>query len=443
MTRRVTEFGSRFRLFKKQNPMTVDGAREKWRFSYPDSSRYGIPSTLNMKKVSSTLPGMATIVGLGLLTLNATAQNETPAPPAPPTAVAPPAGAPGATPGAPAAAAVSETDVVLTVDGTEITVADVRELFTGRYGRQFEQMPPEQRAMIEPQIQQMVMNELIQKTLLSNAAKKEGMKATDEEVERSMKEIAASIPEGASLEEFAASAGVSLDRIRKQITEDTKIRKLYEKITADVAAPAEADVKKYFEEHPEEFAQKASIDASHILISTQGITEPAQLAAKEKAAKELREELVAKKGENFGEMAGVHSDCPSKAEGGNLGEFEKGQMVPEFEAAAFAQEVGAIGETVKTQFGYHIIKVNGKKEAKTLAYADVQKDLTERLAQESKSAKMGAYVEALREGAKIVQPNAPPGAPGAPGAPTTPGAPGSAPQAPAKEEPKPADAGIL
>ncbi|MDP4582703.1 MAG: peptidylprolyl isomerase [Verrucomicrobiales bacterium] len=199
-------------------------------------------------------------------------------------------------------------------------------------------------------------------------------------------------------------------------------------------------MKKYFEEHPEEFAQKASIDASHILISTQGITEPAQLAAKEKAAKELREELVAKKGENFGEMAGVHSDCPSKAEGGNLGEFEKGQMVPEFEAAAFAQEVGAIGETVKTQFGYHIIKVNGKKEAKTLAYADVQKDLTERLAQESKSAKMGAYVEALREGAKIVQPNAPPGAPGAP---TTPGAPGSAPQAPAKEEPKPADAGIL
>jgi peptidyl-prolyl cis-trans isomerase C len=427
-------------LFKKQNPMTVAGAREKWGFSSPDSSRGGIPSILNMKKVSSILPGMATVVGLGLLTLNATAQNETPAPPAPPTAVAPPAGAPGAAPGAPAAAAVSETDVVLTVDGTEITVADVRELFTGRYGRQFEQMPPEQRAMIEPQIQQMVMNELIQKTLLSNAAGKEGMKATDEEVEKSMKEIAASIPEGASLEEFAASAGVSLDRIRKQITEDTKIRKLYEKVTADVAAPAEADVKKYFEEHPEEFAQKASIDASHILISTQGITEPAQLAAKEKAAKELREELVAKKGENFGEMAGVHSDCPSKAEGGNLGEFEKGQMVPEFETAAFAQEVGAIGETVKTQFGYHIIKVNGKKEAKTLAYADVQKDLTERLAQESKSAKMGAYVEALREGAKIVQPNAPAGAPGAP---TTPSAPGSAPEAPAKEEPKPADAGIL
>lgn len=388
---------------------------------------------------------MATVVGLGLLTFTATAQNETP--PAAP-AAAPVTAAPDAKP-APATLAPAETDVVMTVDGTDITVGDVRELFTGRYGRQFEQMPPEQRAMIEPQIQQMVMNELIQKTLLTNAANKEGMKVTDAEIGEKMKEIAASIPEGANLEEFAASAGVSLDRIREQIAEDTKIRKLYEKVTADVAKPAEADVKKYFTEHPEEFEQKASIDAAHILISTQGITEPAQLAAKEKAAKELREELVAKKGENFAEMATAHSDCPSKAQGGDLGEFEKGQMVPEFETAAFSQEIGAIGETVKTQFGYHIIKVNGKKEAKTLEFAEAQKDLSERLFEEARSARMGAYVEELRKGAKIDQPGAPAGsadALGAPAAPVT-AAPESAPEAPAKgenkEASKPVDAGVL
>ncbi len=377
-----------------------------------------------MKKASSVLPGMATVIGLGLLTCAATAQNETPAP-AP---AAPDSPAPLSAPAEPAAPAPADTDVVLTVDGTEITVGDVRELFTGRYGRQFEQLPPEQRAMIEPQIQQMVMNDLIQKTLLSNAANKEGMTATDEEVEASLKEIATQIPEGTTLEAFAASAGISLDRIRKQIAEDTKIRKLYEKVTADVAQPEEATVKTYFEEHPEEFDQKASVDAAHILISTQGITEPAQLAAKEKAAKELREELVAKKGENFAEMAALHSDCPSKAQGGDLGEFEKGQMVPEFETAAFSQEVGAIGETVKTQFGYHIIKVNDKKDAKTLLFAEVREELTERLHDEGRSAKMGSYVEELRKTAKIVQPNAPEGAegaevPAAPGAPGTPAAP--------------------
>lgn len=374
-----------------------------------------------MKRTPSILSGIAAVIGLSLLTSPLPAQNDAaPAAPAPETKAAEaPAAKPEAPSEAPAAGApaLAETDVVLSVDGTEITVRDVRELFTARYGRQFEQMPAEQRAMIEPQIQQMVMNELISKTLLLNASDKEGFKATDEEIKKSMDEIAAAIPNGVPIEEYAASAGVSLDRIRLQIAEDTKVRKLYEKVTAEVTAPAEAEVKKYFDEHPEEFEQKATVDAAHILISTKDITEPAALAQKEKIAKELREELVAKKGENFAEMAGLHSDCPSKAQGGDLGEFEKGQMVPEFETAAFAQEVGAIGECVKTDFGYHIIKVNGKKEAKTLAFDEVKAKLTEDMLQQAKSTKMEGYVKGLRESAKIEQPGAPAAAPGAPKAP--------------------------
>lgn len=383
-----------------------------------------------MKNTTTLLPGLATVFGLGLMPLAATAQDAPPAPKSPEAPAAAPA-APDA-PQASPAPQIKETDVILEVDGTPITVLDVRELFTARYGRQFESMPAEQRAMIEPQIQQMVMNELVQKTLLINAADKEGMKVTPEEVENSLKEIATQIPEGASLEEFAKTAGVSLDRIRQQISTDTKVRKLYEKVTADVATPAEADVKKYFDEHPEEFEQKASVDAAHILISTQGIEDPAQLAAKEKIAKELREEIVSKKGENFAEMAGLHSDCPSKAQGGDLGEFEKGQMVPEFEKAAFAQEVGVIGECVKTDFGYHIIKVNGKKDAKALAFAEVKEDLTKTLLDQAKSEKMSTYISGLQEKAQIKQPGAPE-APEAPKAPAGEAAP-EAPKAPAAPE---------
>ncbi|MBL9157994.1 MAG: peptidylprolyl isomerase [Verrucomicrobiales bacterium] len=383
-----------------------------------------------MKNTTTLLPGLATVFGLGLMPLAATAQDAPPAPKSPEAPAAAPA-APDAPQAAPAPQ-IKETDVILEVDGTPITVLDVRELFTARYGRQFESMPAEQRAMIEPQIQQMVMNELVQKTLLINAADKEGMKVTPEEVENSLKEIATQIPEGASLEEFAKTAGVSLDRIRQQISTDTKVRKLYEKVTADVATPAEADVKKYFDEHPEEFEQKASVDAAHILISTQGIEDPAQLAAKEKIAKELREEIVSKKGENFAEMAGLHSDCPSKAQGGDLGEFEKGQMVPEFEKAAFAQEVGVIGECVKTDFGYHIIKVNGKKDAKTLAFAEVKEDLTKTLLDQAKSEKMSTYISGLQEKAQIKQPGAPE-APEAAKAPAGEAAP-EAPKAPAAPE---------
>lgn len=382
-----------------------------------------------MKTYTCPLSGIAKMLGVtALLTVSVAAQDAPPEPPA--TAAPAPAAAPAAP--APAAPAISEDDVVLEVDGSPIKVRDVRELFTARYGRQFEQMPPEQRSLIQPQIEQMVMNELIQKTLLTNAAEKEGMKATDEEVDASLKEIAARIPEGETLEAFAKSAGVSIDRIRDQIATDTKIRKLYEKVTAEVTAPDEAKVKAYFEGHPEEFEQKASVDAAHILISTQGITDAGQLASKEKIAKELREELVSKKGENFAEMAGLHSDCPSKAQGGDLGEFEKGQMVPEFEKAAFAQEVGAIGDLVKTDFGYHIIKVNNRKEAKTLTFDEVKGELSSDLLEEAKSEKMGAYVEGLQKNAKIVNPHAPAGAP----APAAPGAPAA--EAPEKPEAAPA-----
>ncbi|MEQ1840676.1 MAG: peptidylprolyl isomerase, partial [Verrucomicrobiales bacterium] len=77
----------------------------------------------------------------------------------------------------------------------------------------------------------------------------------------------------------------------------------------------------------------------------------------------------------------------------------------------------AIGECVKTDFGYHIIKVNGKKEAKTLAFDEVKVKLTEDMLQQAKSSKMEGYVKGLRESAKIEQPGAPAAAPGAPKAP--------------------------
>ncbi len=83
-------------------------------------------------------------------------------------------------------------------------------------------------------------------------------------------------------------------------------------------------------------------------------------------AKAKAEELLAKikAGEDFATLAKEYSDCPSGQRGGDLGDFGKGQMVPEFEAASFAQPIGEVGELVKTTFGYHIIKVTARDEAK-------------------------------------------------------------------------------
>lgn len=330
---------------------------------------------------------------LSLPVLNA--QDEKPAEPAAAEAPA----APAERPPLPA-----DDDVVLLVDDTPITARDVRELFTARYGRQFEQIPPEQRKMLEPQIQRMVVSELINKTLLLNAANKDGIKATEEEVNKSLNEVKKAVPEGTTFEEFTKSAGVSIERIKSQISEDTKIKKLVESVTVDAKKPTDEEIKAYYDEHPDDFKKEESIEASHILISTQGIEDAAQLANKKKIAEELQAELVKNKGANFTELASAHSDCPSKAKGGNLGTFGKGQMVPEFETAAFSQEVGEIGDLVKTDFGYHIIKVDSKQSAEATSFEDVKADLGESLFSEAKAKALETYVQGLREKADVQQP---------------------------------------
>ena len=358
-----------------------------------------------MKKTNQRIVAAVGVLTLGI-SLPIVSQDSKPAdtPPAP--------AAPGAAPAAAAPAAEPTNSIVLTIDGTAIMENDVREMMISRYGRQLQQMPPEQLAMVQQQMQQMILTDLISKTLLLNAAVKEGYKATDEDVAKEVEEISKRIPEGQSFEEFAKSAGVDIKRIKEQIADDTKIRKLIDVVTKDVEKPGEEKVKKYYDEHPDEFSQKEMVAASHILLSTQEASDENAIAAVKAEADKLKEQLGKEDGKTFEELATAHSDCPSKAQGGSLGEFGRGQMVPEFEKAAFTQKIGEVGAPIKTQFGYHLIKVTDKKEAKTTPYAEVQEELASSLFEQAKGKEVQSYLTQLRSNANIVNPNQPVTPPG-------------------------------
>ncbi len=303
--------------------------------------------------------------------------------------------------------ATNDDTVILTVDGTPITQGEMRKTFMARFGRQMQQMPEEQRQAMMPQIQQMLMSSLISKALLLNEAEKRGIEASAAEIAESLEKIVESLPAEVTMEQFAQSAGMELEQIRAQIAEDIKVQTLVEAVTEDVDAPADGEVKEFYDENTSQFEQEASVEASHILLSTRGIEDEAQIAEKKAEAEKLRQQLIDGEGKNFAELAQAHSDCPSKAQGGSLGEFGTGRMVPEFEKAAFSQEVGAIGEVVETDFGFHIIQVTGKTDAKTLSYDEVKDRLREQLLEQAKSEKLQSYIGELREAATIEQPGAP------------------------------------
>lgn len=127
----------------------------------------------------------------------------------------------------------------------------------------------------------------------------------------------------------------------------------------------EKEVKEYYEANKAKFKAPEKVKASHILI------------ASEEQAEEVVEEL--NNGLDFAEAAKKYSKCPSKDKGGDLGFFMKGQMVPEFEKAAFNMEIGEISEPVKTQFGYHIIKVEDKQEEAEQEFEQVKDKITQQL----------------------------------------------------------------
>ena len=127
--------------------------------------------------------------------------------------------------------------------------------------------------------------------------------------------------------------------------------------------------------------------------------------------KEACEKIKAKilGGADFAEMARQHSEGPSSDNGGDLGRFQRGRMVPAFEEAAFSQEVDAIGPLVETQFGYHIIKVHSHVEAGQAPREEVVELLTRR----NQSEALRQYVLKLMEAADItyadaIAPNIPP-----------------------------------
>jgi len=136
------------------------------------------------------------------------------------------------------------------------------------------------------------------------------------------------------------------------------------------------DIESYYNQNVQQFQQPEQVRASHILLKTEGKDE----AAVRKQAEDILKEAKAP-GADFAELAKKYSeDEGSKANGGDLDYFGKGRMVPEFEQAAFALQPGQISDLVKSQFGFHIIKVVDKKPASTRTLDEMRPQIQEQLA---------------------------------------------------------------
>ena len=169
-----------------------------------------------------------------------------------------------------------------------------------------------------------------------------------------------------------------LAAVKEQLLMEYAISKCVESVRV-----TEDDVRGYYDAHKAEMMDEETVNASHILVDS------------EDKANEILAALGA--GEiTFEDAAKAHSTCPSSQQGGNLGDFGRGQMVPEFDAACFEMAEGEVRGPVKTQFGYHLIRLNKKNEARALSYNDVRAQLYEQLTREKQQAAYQSKINQLK-----------------------------------------------
>jgi peptidyl-prolyl cis-trans isomerase C len=249
-----------------------------------------------------------------------------------------------------------------------------------------------------PALKKKVLDSLISRELLRQEVEKRGIKVDDAEVNAQLE----AVKKGSSPEDFAKSLkqmNITEKELRDHMASQLAIRKLIEKELGSKIVVTPQEVKAFYDGNPDVFKTPPMIRASHILVKVdKGATADEKAKALEKI-KAVQKRL--QNGEDFAQVAKEVSDCPSKENGGDLNFFQKGQMVPPFEDAAFSLQQGQISGIVETEFGYHIIKMTDKKDQSTVPFDEIKPRIEQHLKSEKMSQEFPKFVESLKSKAKI------------------------------------------
>ncbi|RKL62529.1 peptidylprolyl isomerase [Thermoanaerobacteraceae bacterium SP2] len=236
------------------------------------------------------------------------------------------------------------------------------------------------------EIKKKVLDSMIKDVLSLQQAKKENVTLKPNQMQEAVSQLETYHGGKDALDNYLKQQGMDWKSFEKLLQDQLIINNLKEKLTANVKVSDE-DVKKYFDSNKDMFKLPSpEIRASHILVPTE-----------DEANKVLAE---IKAGEDFAELAKKYSTDPgSKDKGGDLGYFGKGKMVPEFEKAAFALKQGEVSQPVKTQFGYHIIKVTGERTS--LSFDDVKDYIKSNLLTSKKDEEFNKFLDQWQKQSKI------------------------------------------
>lgn len=226
-------------------------------------------------------------------------------------------------------------------------------------------------AMLQLRLQAGAMSDLIRQTLYNQEAKKRGIRIARDELDQTFQQQYDAFLQSYDITEddlaaYLQQQGMTLDQYKQEIRGNIEQQMIVAAVNDEIVGtiePTDDELMTYFEKNIASYDVPAQVQASHILVSDL------------QTALDLKAQLD--EGADFAELANEYTlDTATKGNGGDLGWFGRGEMVPAFEDAAFALSVGEVSNPVETSYGYHIILVTDKQEAHTPSFEEVRDQVT-------------------------------------------------------------------
>lgn len=249
-----------------------------------------------------------------------------------------------------------------------------------------------------PQLERQVLDGLVTRTILEQEAERLDISVTDERFSETLDQFKQQFPDEQGYQTALDQQGFTEAEFETELRRQMVIEQLIRSQVYDQVEVSDEEMREFYDNNPQYFQQDDQVAARHIIFTTEGVEE-SERAALQEELEGIRQEIV--DGADFAEMAREHSQGPTATNGGDLGTFGRGQMVPEFENVAFDLEVGEISEVIETQFGYHILQVTERVAPQTQSYEEAQERIRQFLTEEERNSGAQDYVTELREEAEV------------------------------------------
>ena len=244
-----------------------------------------------------------------------------------------------------------------------------------------------------------VLQELISVELLYQESKKAKLGDLSKEIEAQLENIKSGFESEDKFKDLLKERGLSEKDLKEDVKKGVYIGTFLEKNVYSKVAINDADKKAEFENNQDKLDVPEQIRVSHILIKVEKDATLEDKAGAREKIEALRKRVIS--GEDFAEVAKESSEDASASNGGDIGYFGRGMTVPSFENTAFALTVGEISDVVETQFGYHVIKLLDKKDARKLSYEEVEPEITRFLISRQREKLLEEFMNGLKDKAKI------------------------------------------